>query len=154
MTTPLDQIESTRARLRAALMPAPPPALPPPSRHGSWYERARGFPTVRLILDSLGHWWQHHPLRSAVFVASEASSAVARPLASRHPIGLVVGAAVVGAALARTRPWRWLLRPALFAGLVPQLASRVVTALPLEAWMTAVGAALSRPATGEAPAKP
>ena len=39
---------------------------------------------------------------------------------------------LAGGLLAWSRPWRWLLRPALFAGIAAQLTSHVVARLPLD----------------------
>jgi hypothetical protein len=72
----------------------------------------------------------------------------------RHPLALVAVAAVAGAGLAWARPWRWAIRSALFAGLLPQLTTRVVASLPLESWMTLLGTALSsRPPAARPPAR-
>ena len=71
-------------------------------------------------------------------------------------IGLMLVAGVAGAGLAWTRPWRWIFRSALFAGLVPQLVARFASSLPIESWMSMVGASMSqrrpaRAAQAEAP---
>ena len=54
------------------------------------------------------------------------------PTARRHPWPLVGAAMLAGGLLAWSRPWRWLLRPALFAGIAAQLTSHVVARLPLD----------------------
>ena len=144
MSEARDRIETSRARLRLAMTPrAPDMPAKHPSSSPSWLDRLGALPLVHSVVDSVGSWWSHHPLRPITEVAGEASSAMVKPVAKRHPLALVAGAALVGAALAWTRPWRWVFRSALFAGLVPQLASRVVSHLPIEAWMTMVGSALS-----------
>ena len=146
MTAALARLEASRARLRDAMRPA----APAPSTEraeaagGSWLQRLRGLPVIGLVADALAGWWSQNPLRPVALVAAEASNAVARPLAQRHPIALVLAAGTVGAALAWARPWRWALRSALFAGLVPQLASRVVANLPIESWLTLLSGALSK----------
>lgn len=145
MTAALDRLEASRARLREAMRPA----APAPSADGSnaasrsWYQRLRELPVIGLAADALGAWWSQNPLRPVALVAAEVSNAVAKPLAQRHPFALVLAAGVLGAALAWARPWRWVLRSALFAGLVPQVASRVVANLPVESWLTLLSAALS-----------
>jgi hypothetical protein len=82
-------------------------------------------------------------MRPLVHVASEASNAVVRPIAQHNPVALVVAAGLVGAVFAWSRPWRWALKPALFAGLLPQLVSRVVANLPLESWLAVLGSTVS-----------
>jgi hypothetical protein len=64
------------------------------------------------------------PLHIAGMVARDAVEAAVQPLAQRNPLGLVLGAAIVGGALVWSRPWRWLLTPALLATVLPQLAAR------------------------------
>ena len=144
MTAAVDRIETSRLRLLAAMTPATAPSAA--ARHGPASEavaRFKAMPLVAAVLESVESWWSHHPLRSLANVAGEASGAVAKPIADRHPFALVLTAAAVGAALAWSRPWRLIFRSALFAGVLPQLASRVVATLPLEAWMTLVGSALA-----------
>lgn len=145
MSEAVDRIEASRARLKLAMSPPPPAADDRAGLHApSWLHRLTDLPLVAAVIESVTSWWSHHPLRPVVSVANEASSAVVKPLAQRNPLTLVLVAGVVGAALAWTRPWRWIFRSALFAGLVPQLASRVVSNLPIESWMTMAGASLSR----------
>lgn len=150
------RLEASRARLREGMRPAP--AAPEAAGSGdarpaaSWLAQLKGLPVIDLVAQELHEWWSRHPLRPVVLVAAEASNAVARPLARRHPLVLVLSAAVVGAALVRGRTWRWAFRSALFAGLVPQLASRIVSNLPIESWMTLLGAALARVETPRSPA--
>lgn len=161
MNAARDRLEESRTRLRLAMSP-PPPAQTQPSNLGAqtWLHKLGAVPLVHAVLDSVGSWWSHHPLRPVAAMANEASNAVVKPVAQRNPMTLVVVAALVGAGLAWSRPWRWIFRSALFAGLVPQLASRVVSNLPIESWMTMMGSALStrspepapRDAAAEAPA--
>ena len=64
------------------------------------------------------------PLHIAGLFARDAVEAAVQPLAQRNPLGMVLGAALAGAVLVWSRPWRWLLTPALLATLLPQLAAR------------------------------
>lgn len=63
-------------------------------------------------------------------IAATTADAVLEPVAQRHPWRLVLGAAALGGLLAWSRPWRWVVVPALFAGLVPQLLSAALRAPP------------------------
>ena len=137
----IERIEASRARLRLAMVP--PPALASEPRDDSWLAKFKHLPAVDLVTDALRDWWSRHPLRPFTLVAVEASDAVVKPLARRHPLTLVLVAGVVGAALAWSRPRRWIFRSALFAGLIPQLASQMVSKMPIESWMNVLGAALS-----------
>ena len=139
MSAATARIELSRERLRLAMDPPPEPPSPPRA-HRPLIDRVLAWPILHDVLESVGHWWSSHPLRPVGLVAGEAADAVARPVAHRHPWLLVLGAAAVGGALAWGRPWRWLLRSTLFAGLAPQIAARVAGSLPIESWMTTVGA--------------
>lgn len=159
MTAALDRVEASRQRLRLAMSPPPPAEDDSPVKAGeSWMHRLRDVPAVSAVVESVQAWWAHHPLRPLTQVAGEATNAVVKPLAQGNPLVLILFAAAVGAGLVWSRPWRWLIRSALFAGLVPQLASRVVSKLPIESWMTILGAAFAatskhpqREAASEAP---
>lgn len=140
----VQRLEQTRERLRAVLTPATKAqAGGERTRGASWEQRLRSVPGVSLLVDVVQAWWQQHPLRAGSLVAREVSRAALRPIARRHPFALVGAALVVGAALAWARPWRWAVKSALFAGLLPQLVSRVVTSLPIEEWLNVLGAFIS-----------
>ena len=152
--TATERIELSRARLRAAMSPPPPQASGAGSVQTSWLQRLKQLPVISLVLESLDAWWTSHPLHAAGQVAAEASSAVVRPVARRHPLVLVLVSGIAGALVVWSRPWRWALRPSLLAGLAPQFASRVVANLPIESWMTLLGAALAQPAARARSATP
>lgn len=139
----VQRIELSRERLRHAMVP--PPALPDASqpRALAWLDKLKGQPAIAIIIDTLKSWWSRHPMRAVVHVASEAGNAVAKPMAQHNPLALVAIAAVFGAVLAWSRPWRWALKPALFAGLMPQLVARVVAHLPLESWLAVFASPVS-----------
>lgn len=148
----LERLAATRAQLRAALQAQHAPPLPaagakahPSVLAGAaseWLAHLKSLPGVQLVVAAVQSWWAQHPLRTAGLVAGEAAKTLAQPVAQRHPIALVLGAAVLGGALVWSRPWRWLLKPTLLAGLLPQLASKVVTQLPLQSWLAVLASLL------------
>jgi hypothetical protein len=85
---------------------------------------------ARLLTEVLRGWWAQHPLRAAVGAVAETARVVVQPLAQSHPLALMLGALLAGATLAAMRPGRWLLRPALWAGLLPQIVRAVIARLP------------------------
>lgn len=151
-----DRLSASRKRLRAALMeiahPPPKPSLLDGLGLGAFatdlLDRLKALPGAALVIEGLEHWWAEHPLHTAGIVAEEASRKFVAPIARRNPYALVLGSAVVGALFALSRPWRWLFRPALFVGLVPQLASQALKRMPIESWvqMLASLTASKRPA--------
>lgn len=139
--SPAERLAASRARLRAALMQiAHPP--PRPSRFNGLgdlkeqlLERLKSLPGAAIVLESLQDWWEQHPLYAAGVVAEEASRSFVVPLARKNPYALILGSLVVGALFVVSKPWKWLLRPALFVGLVPQLAAHAVRRMPIESWI-------------------
>ena len=93
------------------------------------------MPGATLVLESIEHWWAEHPLHAAGALAEEASRRYIGPIARKNPVAVIVGGAVFGALLVASKPWRWLLRPALFFGLVPQIAAQALKRMPLDAWL-------------------
>ena len=150
----IERLALSRERLRSTMMPAPPKSSAHASGFGSadgsltanLAERLKELPGAAMVIDAVQTWWSHHPLRTATLVAGEASRKFAAPLAERNPFALILGAVVAGALVAWTRPWRWILRPALFAGLLPAVASRFMRQLPLESWLRMFASVTARSA--------
>ena len=117
----VDRLNATRARLRGAMMAISHPPIPERATAGklsdsihNLFLRVKTLPGAALVVDSLESWWRHHPLRTAGAVAGHASRSLVRPIADRNPVTLLLGATAAGALFMLTKPWRWLLRPALF----------------------------------------
>jgi hypothetical protein len=155
----IERLALSRERLRDAMLPArrKRPAGENPLADGignfatGLVERVRAMPAVAVLIEAVEDWWARHPLHTAGIVAAEASRRIAAPVAERHPLKLLFGAVLVGALLALLKPWRWLLRPALFAGLLPALLARGVRELPIEHWLQlAAGLVAPRPPSRDA----
>jgi hypothetical protein len=134
--TALERLAISRQRLRESMRPDP----QSPDQQGSdeppaWLNALKGIPGIAVVVEAVQSWWNQHPMRVASLVAADASKTFLRPIIQRNPIALVVGAVVVGGLLAWVRPWRGLLKPAIFAGLVPHLVSRLVANVPTESWI-------------------
>ncbi len=127
LPTPADRLAASREHLRHALHDiAEPRRQRAASASGeasstAWLDSLRSIPGAGILIDTLERWWSRHPLHVGTVVALATAKAVATPVARRHPIGLVLVALVLGALFAFSRPWRWAVKPALFAGLLPQL---------------------------------
>ena len=150
----IERLALSRERLRSTMMPAPPKSSLPPSGMesggGSFTanlaERLKELPGAAMVIDAVQTWWSQHPLRTTTLVAGEAARKFAAPIAERNPVALMLGAVAVGALVAWSRPWRWILRPALFAGLLPAVASRFMRQLPLESWLRMFASVTARSA--------
>ena len=101
-------------------------------------DRVLALPGVSVAIDTLESWWKHHPWRVVGMVAADAGREVVAPIAKRHPVYLMLGAALFGALLLRWGPWRWVAKRTLLAGFVPLLATRVAAIVPLESWLSAL----------------
>lgn len=82
-----------------------------------------------IVGEVISEWWSEHPLHASATLALTASRTAIVPLVRRHPAAVLGGAAALGAVMIWARPWRWLLRPALVAGVASQLAARTIARL-------------------------
>lgn len=153
---PAERLVLSRERLRLAM--APPGARAASSGAarrpaGAWFDDLKANPVSAMLIDAVTRWWAQHPLRLAGMVAAGATTAMVRPMAQRNPLSLVLAALVLGGLLAWSRPWRWLLTPALLAGFVPRVFSKLVALVPSQAWM-AVLTSLMQQQPAKAPVQP
>jgi hypothetical protein len=135
-----DRLILSRERLRQAALDASNPisAAANQPADGSamvWWDSLKSLPGASVVIEAVSSWWAQHPLRVASMLAADAAKTVVEPMAQRHPLGLIAGALVLGGLFAWSRPWRWILRPALFAGLLPQLVYKALTHVPVQSWM-------------------
>ena len=90
-------------------------------------EHAEPISVGGIVGEVIGEWWAEHPLHASASLALAASRTAIVPLVRRHPAAVLGGATVVGAVLVWARPWRWLFRPAIIAGVASQLTARAIT---------------------------
>lgn len=163
MTLVLERMNESRDRLRGALQVIAKP--PPRASHGAsssllgatataWLDSFKSAPGVSIIVEAISSWWMRHPLRLASMVATDAARAVIQPVAQKNPVMLVLGALLVGGLVAWSRPWRWIAKPALLAGLLPQVLSKVVANAPASSWMTVLGSLASGQRQPDRPVNP
>jgi hypothetical protein len=135
-----ERLAWSRRRLQIALAETIEDNLPrvsiTDSSSPAWMDELKAIPGVGIAVQALSAWWAKYPLNAASTMAYDAANAVAKPLATRHPVPMVLGALVIGGMLAWSRPWRWILKPALFAGLMAQLSAKLVAQVPLQSWMS------------------
>lgn len=131
----LQRLALSRQRLRLALAVqrggGDRPAAPATGGFDAW----SAIPGIGGLLDTARGWWAQHPLRPMLMLAMQATQSAVAPLARRHPLALVAAALAAGSVFAWSRPWRWLLSPALLAGLMPQLLTTAMARVPGPAWL-------------------
>ena len=110
----------------------------------AWLGTLRNNPVVALVTDAISSWWANHPLHPAAGLAEGVARDAIAPLARRHPRAVVAGAFVAGALIVWARPWRWLAKPALFTGILSQMASHVIAHVPFESILETVGDFMGR----------
>ncbi|KNZ31470.1 MAG: hypothetical protein AD742_15780 [Methylibium sp. NZG] len=152
----------SRERLRAAMGPKPKTAstvargsatdgasAAEPVDHGkggtgAWHSLT-DHPAAAAVLALVYRWWERHPLRLVGIVATGATVAVVRPMAQRNPVVMVLAALLLGGALAWSRPWRWLLTPALLTGLAPRVISKLMALAPASSWLAVLDSLFRQP---------
>lgn len=77
-------------------------------------------------------WWAKPQWTTALKLADHAAGALLQPTAQRHPYGVVLGAAAIGAAVVLVRPWRWISTPLLLAGVLPTLLAEALRDTPAQ----------------------
>ena len=127
LQTPSARLSRSREQLRLALQGTAAAVGANTRQAGSsgttWLDDMQAIPGASVVVEAVGTWWAKHPLRVTAIVAATTAAAVVKPIAQRHPLGLVSGAFVLGGLFALSRPWRWrwAVQPALFAGLAQHL---------------------------------
>ena len=157
--SPAVRLAHSRERLREALREAAvtrrgASAARAASPGTAWLDSLKSIPGAGAIIETLSAWWARHPLRIAVSVAEDAAKAALRPYAQRHPLALVAGAMLVGVLFVWARPWHGLLKPALFAGLLPQLFARAMAQVPSRSWMAVLTSLVQEQQRRPPPAEP
>lgn len=150
LPTPSERLTLSRERLRLAMrdLAAPPGHAASARTSGTrlaWLDSLKSIPAAGIVIEAVRSWWAQHPWRVASLLAGETVKTVVQPLAQRHPLGLVIGALVLGGALAWTRPWRLLFTSSLLAGLLPQLLSKTVAQIATQSWMAVLTELLKQP---------
>lgn len=146
---PQDRLALSRACLRQAMRtpPSQPTGAAGQAHAGqapSWLESLRSEPATRVLLDAISAWWAQHPLQTATSVAANSAKAVLNPLVQRNPWGVVLAALVVGGVLVWVRPWRWISPSVLFAGLLPQVLSKIAAQVQPQSWVDMLNAVLQQ----------
>ena len=145
----LVRLTLSRERLRQALGDASTPRSESVNQSANQSTDARGdtpstASMAHLLIEAMSNVWSLLPLHDAADAAAGVARSALRPTAQRHPVGLVVGALLMGGLLVWSRPWRWLLRPVLAAAWMPQLLLWAVTQRPIQSW-TSLLTALAQP---------
>lgn len=138
--TPSERLVLSRERLRHALREiAAPPQVPKDAQPGSllsaWFNNLKSTPGASGLIETVRVWWAQHPLRVVGVLAADVAKTMLQPIAQRNPLGLMLGAFVLGGLAAWSRPWRHILTPALLVGLLPQILSRAATNMSARSWI-------------------
>ena len=112
----------------------------------TWLVTLTAIPVLGPVIESVSAWWAQHPLRVVASVFASSTATAAKPMTQTRPWSVLLMAVAIGGLLAWTRPWRFAwLRRAVYAGVLPQLVSTVMSRLPTEGWLDIVNSLLRRP---------
>ena len=138
---PAERLAVSRERLRQSMLATagsrPKDEASSSGTANKLLETLGAIPGASIVIDAVRSWWSQNPMRVASLVAADAAKTMLRPMAQRNPLGLVLGAALVGGLIVWARPWRGILKPTLLAGLLPQLVSKAMAQVPIESWLAA-----------------
>lgn len=147
-----ERLARSRERLRQALQDSR-PAPPADSASLSWLDGLKLLPGFDVVLIAVRAWWGQQPLRQAGENLAAAAQAALSPVAQRAPLWLLAGAAAAGGLLVWLRPWRWLPAAAVLGAVAPKLFGKIITQLPLQAWLASLAAGGRAPASGKDPSQ-
>lgn len=155
------RLEQSRQRLRRHLIELNGSGDGPPGSRPSnaLLDALKSIPLLGMVLDTVSNWWSQHPLRVVATLVAASAASVAKPVTQRHPTLTLFAALAVGGLVMWARPWRFaLLRRAVYAGLLPQFVSKMLSRLPTGGWVTLADSLLRRgkatPASTPRTAKP
>lgn len=138
---PLQRLASSRERIRVTLRQE---REEQEQHHPSALMSALlAIPGARAVVETVSQWWAHHPMHVAGTVASNAARSMMRPMARRNPFGLILAAVAVGGLVYWLKPWRFIMKSAVVASIVPQLVARAVNHMPIESWLATLAAMVS-----------
>lgn len=147
--TPSDRLALSRERLRRAMSEISAPEAEAESRGArgrplAWLDSLKSIAGAPIVIEFVRNWWRHNPLRIAG-AGADAAQAVVKPMARRNPLTLILGAFLLGGLFAWSRPWRWIVKPALFAGLLSKLFYKATTRVPIESWISVLTSLAQQP---------
>ncbi len=144
LPTAIERLVLSRERLRVALQSAAAVRAGPGGAgesHGAWLDGLKAIPGLGSLVEAACQWWDRHPLHSVGTALVVVAKSALQPIAQRHPLGLVLSAALLGAVLVWSRPWHAIIRPALWAGLLPSILAGAAAKSSLQSWLAALATA-------------
>jgi hypothetical protein len=143
-----NRLEDSRARIRDWMSATTDERGRPAGTHSSsssWLDLLGEIPVLGSIVVGVRAALRDSPLPAAARLAEGAANEALRPTAERHPLALVGVAMAAGALLWWAKPWRTVLRSALFAGMVSQLGSRLIAQIPFASLFDALQSVAKSP---------